>query len=153
MWQKDLKFVGFFRLEWCQQKLTNYQKIECEESDDSYFDKYLNEVLYLFENVDEDVVVFEDMDRFDASRIFERLREINTLVNLQRKKDNKPVLRFFYLLRDDIFISKDRTKFFDCIIPVVPVVDSSNSYNQFISHLEKNNLLSEFNDGFLQGIS
>ena len=93
------------------------------------------------------------MDRFDASRIFERLREINTLVNLQRKKDNKPVLRFFYLLCDDIFISKDRTKFFDCIIPVVPVVDSSNSYNQFISHLEKNNLLSEFNDGFLQGIS
>lgn len=124
-----------------------------EESDDSYFDKYLNEVLYLFENVDEDVVVFEDMDRFDASRIFERLREINTLVNLQRKKDNKPVLRFFYLLRDDIFISKDRTKFFDCIIPVVPVVDSSNSYNQFISHLDKNNLLPEFNEGFLQGIS
>lgn len=124
-----------------------------EESDDSYFDKYLNEVLYLFENVDEDVVVFEDMDRFDASRIFERLREINTLVNLQRKKDNKPVLRFFYLLRDDIFVSKDRTKFFDCIIPVVPVVDSSNSYNQFISHLDKNNLLSEFNEGFLQGIS
>lgn len=124
-----------------------------EESDDSYFDKYLNEVLYLFENVDENVVVFEDMDRFDANRIFERLREINTLVNLQRKKDNKPVLRFFYLLRDDIFISKDRTKFFDCIIPVVPVVDSSNSYNQFISHLEKNNLLSEFNEGFLQGIS
>lgn len=124
-----------------------------EESDDSYFDKYLNEVLYLFDNVDEDVVVFEDMDRFDASRIFERLREINTLVNLQRKKDNKPVLRFFYLLRDDIFVSKDRTKFFDCIIPVVPVVDSSNSYNQFISHLDKNNLLSEFNEGFLQGIS
>ena len=93
------------------------------------------------------------MDRFDASRIFERLREINTLVNLQRKKDNKPDLRFFYLLLYDIFISKDRTKFFDCIIPVVPVVDSSNSYNQFISHLEKNNLLSEFNDGFLQGIS
>jgi len=124
-----------------------------EESDDSYFDKYLNEVLYLFENVDENVIVFEDMDRFDANRIFERLREINTLVNLQRKKDNKSVLRFFYLLRDDIFISKDRTKFFDCIIPVVPVVDSSNSYNQFISHLEKNDLLSEFNEGFLQGIS
>ena len=27
-----------------------------EESDDSYFDKYLNEVLYLFENVDADVI-------------------------------------------------------------------------------------------------
>ena len=45
-----------------------------EESEDSYFDKYLNEVLYLFENVDADVIVFEDMDRFDANRIFERLR-------------------------------------------------------------------------------
>lgn len=124
-----------------------------EESDDSYFDKYLNEVLYLFENVQEDVIVFEDMDRFDANRIFERLREINTLVNLQREKNNKPVLRFFYLLRDDIFVSKDRTKFFDYIIPIVPVVDSSNSYDQFISHLKKNDLVSMFNEAFLQSIS
>lgn len=29
-----------------------------EESDDSYFDKYLNEVLYLFENADADVIVY-----------------------------------------------------------------------------------------------
>lgn len=100
-----------------------------EESDDSYFDKYLNEVLYLFENVEENVIVFEDMDRFDANRIFERLREINTLVNIQRKKNNKAILRFFYLLRDDIFISKDRTKFFDYIIPVIYYVGSSQ-YNR-----------------------
>lgn len=124
-----------------------------EKNDDSYFDKYLNEVLYLFENVDADVIVFEDMDRFDANQIFERLREINTLANLQRKKENKHILRFFYLLRDDIYTSKDRTKFFDCIIPVVPVVDSSNSYDQFISHLKRNNLLEQFDEGFLQGIS
>lgn len=124
-----------------------------EESEDSYFDKYLNEVLYLFENVDADVIVFEDMDRFDANRIFERLREVNTLVNLRRLKENKEVLRFFYLLRDDIFVSKDRTKFFDYIIPVVPVVDSSNSYNQFISHLKKNDLFSKFDESFLQGLS
>lgn len=50
-----------------------------EESDDSYFDKYLNELLYLFENVDADAIVFEDMDRFNANKIFERLREVNTL--------------------------------------------------------------------------
>ena len=98
-----------------------------EESDDSYFDKYLNEVLYLFENADADVIVFEDMDRFNANKIFERLREVNTLANIQLQKESKKVLRFFYLLRDDIFVSKDRTKFFDYIIPVVPVVDSSNS--------------------------
>ncbi len=124
-----------------------------EESDDSYFDKYLNEVLYLFENVDADVIVFEDMDRFNANKIFERLREVNTLANIQLQKENKKVLRFFYLLRDDIFVSKDRTKFFDYIIPVVPVVDSSNSYDQFISHLKKGGIFEMFNENFLQGLS
>lgn len=127
-----------------------------EEQEDSYFDKYLNEVLYLFENVEADVIVFEDMDRFNANRIFERLREVNTLVNIQRKKENgdnyKP-LRFFYLLRDDIFISKDRTKFFDYIIPIVPVVDSSNSYEQFLKHLKMGNLLDKFDQSFLQSLS
>lgn len=127
-----------------------------EEQDDSYFDKYLNEVLYLFENVDADVIVFEDMDRFNASRIFERLREVNTLVNIHKKKtkgDNYTPLRFFYLLRDDIFISKDRTKFFDYIIPVVPVVDGSNSYEQFLKHLKAGNLIGKFDQSFLQRLS
>lgn len=122
-----------------------------EESDESYFDKYLNEVLYLFENSDANVIVFEDMDRFNTIKIFERLREINTLINIHKKGNN--VLRFFYLLRDDIFISKDRTKFFDYIIPVVPVVDSSNSYDQFISHLKKGGVFEKFNESFLQGLS
>lgn len=124
-----------------------------EESDDSYFDKYLNEVLYLFENAEVDVIVFEDMDRFNANRIFERLREVNTLVNIQHQKEEKNSLRFFYLLRDDIFISKDRTKFFDYIIPVVPVVDSSNSYDQFITHFKKSGLFEKFEESFLQGLS
>lgn len=122
-----------------------------EESDDSYFDKYLNEVLYLFENSDANVIVFEDMDRFNTIKIFERLREINTLANIHKKGNN--VIRFFYLLRDDLFISKDRTKFFDYIVPVVPVVDWSNSYDQFISHLKKGGIFEKFNESFLQGLS
>lgn len=77
-----------------------------EKSDDSYFDKYLNEVLYLFENAGADAIVFEDMERFNAIKIFERLREVNILVNIQLRKENKRVLRFIYLLRDDIFASK-----------------------------------------------
>jgi hypothetical protein len=127
-----------------------------EEHDESYFDKYLNEVLYLFENVEADVIVFEDMDRFNASRIFERLHEVNTLVNIHRmkqKSDNYVPLRFFYLLRDDIYVSKDRTKFFDFIIPVVPVVDSSNSYEQFLKHLKEGTLLDKFDQSFLQSLS
>lgn len=123
-----------------------------EDKDESYFDKYLNEVLYLFENTDGDVIVFEDMDRFELNHIFERLREINTLVNIQLSKKNK-VLRFFYLLRDDVFVSKDRTKFFDYIIPIIPVVDGTNSYDQFIEHLNNNNLVENFDENFLQGMS
>lgn len=125
-----------------------------ENQDDSFFDKYLNEVLYLFENSKTDVIVFEDMDRFEMNHIFERLREVNTLANIQlAKHKHNQKLRFFYLLRDDVFDSKDRTKFFDYIIPVVPVVDGTNSYDQFIDHLDKNKLTEKFDKEFLQGIS
>lgn len=124
-----------------------------ENSDESYFDKYLNEVLYLFEQADADVIVFEDIDRYDDVQIFERLREINTLVNLQpTRKDGEP-LRFFYMLRDDIFQSKDRTKFFDFIIPVVPIIDGSNAFNQFKNHLTANKLFDKFETKFLQEVS
>lgn len=124
-----------------------------EDKEDSYFDKYLNEVLYLFENTEADVIVFEDMDRFDSNVIFERLREINTLTNIQLSKDEKSPIRFFYLLRDDIFISKDRTKFFDFTIPIIPVIDASNSYDQFIEHFKKGNIFDLFDEKFLQGLS
>lgn len=132
-----------------------------ESQEDSYFDKYLNEVLYLFEQVEADAIVFEDMDRFNANSIFERLREVNNLTNIQRrnkvrgKKKNTPYkpLRFLYLLRDDIFITKDRTKFFDYIIPIVPVLDGSNAYEQFMKHLKQGNIFDNFDDVFLQRLS
>ncbi len=119
------------------------------EANESYFDKYLNEVLYLFENAGVEVIIFEDIDRFNSNHIFEKLREINLLIN---KKSDK-IIRFFYLLRDDIFTSKDRTKFFDFIIPIVPVVDASNSYDQFINHFKKGNIFENFDESFLQGLS
>lgn len=120
-----------------------------EEKDESYFDKYLNEVLYLFENSAADVIVFEDMDRYNVIQIFEKLREINSLVNNRGKK----VIRFFYLLRDDIFVSRDRAKFFDFIVPVVPVIDGSNSYDQFIEHFKQGGIFEIFNENFLHGLS
>ncbi len=124
------------------------------EKSESYFDKYLNDVIYLFENSGVNIIVFEDIDRFNSGKIFANLREINTLVNNRkkgRKKDEKLV--FLYLLRDDIFTSKDRTKFFDIIIPVVPVVDGSNSYEKFIEIFKKGNILDKFELNFLQKLS
>ncbi|WP_143558806.1 YobI family P-loop NTPase, partial [Snodgrassella alvi] len=124
------------------------------ECSDSFFDRYLNEVVYIFANANVDVIVFEDIDRFENRHIFERLREINTLANNQLKQyQKKHTLRFFYLLRDDIFSTKDRTKFFDFIIPVIPVVDGSNSYDQLIKLLEGYVDNHEIDKGFLEGIS
>ncbi len=127
---------------------------------DSYFDRYLNEVLYLFDHVEADAVVFEDIDRYDKNQIFERLREINTLVNQFREQrhcgesdqDMKP-LRFLYLIRDDIFNTKDRTKFFDLIIPVVPVMDGSNSYALLIRLFDQLEKEARPSEDFLRGVS
>lgn len=122
-----------------------------EDNNDSYFDKYLNEVLYLFEQVDVDVIVFEDIDRYEIGQIFGRLREINSLVNSHLKTKRK-VLKFLYLLKDDIFVTKDRTKFFDFIIPIIPVMDSSNSYDKILD-LFNEVYLSKLDKHFLQDIS
>lgn len=146
-----------------------------ENQDDSYFDKYLNEILYLFDNIEQDVIVFEDLDRYKSVEIFERLHEINALINLNRTENQhtedqrtkkqhikfhlkdesktKKTIRFFYLIRDDMFVSKDRTKFFDFIIPVVPVINSSNSYTQLSSFLKEGCVADGLNEGFLQSLS
>lgn len=143
-----------------------------ENKDESYFDKYLNEVLYLFEEAEADVIVYEDMDRFNSNVIFERLREVNNLVNVHKynkfknkkqyklinkffriKEEQYKPLRFFYLLRDDVFSTKDRTKFFDYIIPIVPILDGTNSYDQFIRHLKQGNIYEKFDSTFLQRLA
>lgn len=49
--------------------------------------------------------------------------------------------------------SKERTKFFDFIIPIVPVVDSTNSYDQFVGHFNNAGIFSQFDQEFLRGIS
>ena len=43
---------------------------------------------------------------------------LDTSVISHLQHEDKP-LRFFYLVRDDIFVSKDRTKFFDYIVPIL----------------------------------
>lgn len=123
-----------------------------EQDKSSYFDKYLNEVLYVFENCQADCIVFEDIDRFENVTIFERLREINTLVNCRLINEDK-TLRFFYLLRDDVFQNKDRTKFFDFVIPVIPIVSSTNSYDVLISSFKGTNYEVKLDDHFLRGVS
>lgn len=131
-------------------KLQNTEIEIFEKDDESYFDKYLDEILYLFKNANVDAIVFEDIDRYNNNVIFSKLREINFLVN---KRSGKKPIRFLYLIRDDIFTSKDRTKFFDFMMPVVPVIDSSNSYDQVLKYFADGGIIKNFDKSFLERLS
>ena len=76
-----------------------------------------------------------------------------TNCRLQQHEEEEKVLRFFYLLKDDIFITKDRAKFFDYILPVVPVLDSSNSYNKIKEFFVESTVEEKLNDRFLKGLA
>ena len=134
-------------------------------NDDSYFDRYLDELIYFFEMSTCRIVVFEDIDRFGNWEIFEELRELNTLLNnaeqLQDKKSesDKNEIVFIYAMKESIFepqavpdtdeVAKDnqdraiqeiqkacRTKFFDVIIPVVPFVTHRSARDLVRQELE-----------------
>jgi len=109
----------------------NLQSIEIEsttENPESLLNKYIDEILYFFEKTDYKVVVFQDLDRFDNSKIFVKLRELNNFIN-QSKQVNKRVV-FIYVLKDEIFKDQnERVKFFDCIIPIIPHINAKTSYD------------------------
>lgn len=136
------------------------------ENSDSYFDQYLDEIIYIFEKTGIRTVFFEDLDRFQDAQIFDSLRELNQILNndpklqhteSQHKEKNSQSstpIQFVYAIHDAIFsnqyVSADeqvnnkeslahsfsRAKFFDLIIPVVPFVSASNSYQIALKTLE-----------------
>lgn len=57
--------------------------LDKEVGDSSYFNKYRDELIYLFEINKYDTVIFEDIDRFDDLGIFDELRKLNDLLNLR----------------------------------------------------------------------
>lgn len=96
------------------------------ESTENIFNKNLDEIIYFFERTRYKTVFFEDLDRLSDPKIFVHLRELNNLLNNDDAIKGKPIV-FVYAVRDDIFSREDRTKFFDFIIPVIPVMNSTNS--------------------------
>lgn len=104
-----------------------------ENDDEDDLEKMSKEIVYLLASSETTVVVFEDLDRFNNSLIFTKLRELNFLLNSYLiTNEIERVVRFVYLVKDGLFYSKDRTKFFDFILPIIPIVDSNTSMNQFI---------------------
>lgn len=106
----------------------NVQSGEIEinnDIDSSILNKHLDEILYFFEVTNFNVVIIEDLDRFNNTEIFTKLRELNILINSSQQINRRVV--FLYAIKDDMFHDKNRTKFFDFIIPVIPVINTSNS--------------------------
>ena len=127
-------------------------ELEKNSSGSSYFDQCLNEIIYYFEVSGTNLVIFEDLDRFNDPYIFDALHELNELINIslgqERFTEQKnPPVKFLYATRDSIFEHKtkgiienadarythrleieNRTKFFDVIVPIVPFSTSRNAY-------------------------
>ncbi len=105
---------------------------------DSVFNRNLDEIVYFFEATKYNVVFIEDLDRFESPEIFVRLRELNTILNGYEAIRKRIV--FVYAVRDDIFSSRDRTKFFDFILPVIPVISAVNSADILLKRIEEDNI-------------
>ena len=130
-------------------------EIELGKKDsESLLNKHLDEILYFFEVTDYDVVIFEDLDRFKNTEIFIKLRELNTLLNNYENVKRKRKIVFIYALRDEVFRDSSRTKFFDFIIPVIPVISNQNSGDVLVNLRKQNkeSVLKEIDENFLEDI-
>jgi len=126
-------------------------ELEKEESS-SIFNKHLDEILYFFESNSYDIVIIEDLDRFKNKDIFTKLRELNTLINQSKQVSRKIV--FIYALTDEIFQdSKNRTKFFDFILPIIPVINSSNSQEKLKEKIKKAGWDKDISNKFISSVS
>lgn len=123
-----------------------------QDKDAAYFDKYLDSILYIIDHSGKQFFIFEDIDRFDTTLIFERLKEINELVNAKRKLRQEAPIKFIYLLRDDIFLNKDRAKFFDFLIPIIPVTNTKNSSDKLFAILERYRLKEQVNPDLVRAL-
>lgn len=105
-----------------------------EAVNESIFDKNVDEILYFFEKTRFQLVIIEDLDRFNNPDVFTQLRELNNLIN--NSDCVKQRVKFIYALKDDLFKSNvERTKFFDFIVPVIPVINKTNSGQKLIELL------------------
>lgn len=123
-------------------------------------DTHKFELAYILEQIGEKhdhTVVFEDLERLDnaiAVDIMSKLRELNTLTNnhLKAQGSTQPI-RFLYAISDSTMPFEYRTKFYDCIIPVIPVSHPLNTRNQFWKMLKALEISDEWLDHLCDALS
>jgi hypothetical protein len=136
--------------------------VSLSAKENSYFDEYLDEIVYFFQQTKTKVAIFEDLDRFKDPHIFETLRELNTVLNNSEQVRARPI-RFVYAVRDSIFEQLDadarpavgeadssalraaaqesvpsanRTKFFDMVVPMVPFITHRSARDLLAAEFE-----------------
>ena len=115
------------------------QGISMETSTEvSVFNKYLDEIIYILQANHYNYILFEDLDRLaNSDKLFLKIRELNMLINESEAfKSKKRSVRFVYAIKDDVFTRELRTKCFDYIVAVVPVVDHYNVTDYVINEYQ-----------------
>ncbi|WP_062070398.1 YobI family P-loop NTPase [Demequina sediminicola] len=102
---------GSFRLE----KITaGAATVSVATKEDSYFDEFLDEIVYFFEVSGRRIVLFEDLDRYNNSAIFEDLRALNGTLNradqLRRWRPSKRGLAAVWGRAQTLWTSHDGLK-------------------------------------------
>jgi hypothetical protein len=131
--------------------LKDIQIMPAAVTQESILNRHLDEIIYFFQSTKYDLVVIEDLDRFNNTDIFVTLREINSLIN--ENAGVKQRIRFLYALRDDMFTNTDRTKFFEFIVPVIPIINSSNSIDMVLEQGKRLSLDGRLDRQFLREVS
>lgn len=129
-----------------------------DNSGKSILNEHYDEILYYFEKNKFDVLIIEDLDRFKNTNIFTKLRELNILLNnadTLKKNYKSRGIKFLYAVGDDLFEDKkERVKFFEYIIPVIPFINSSNAEEQLKTLMSESGIdEKKFPDEFLSDIT
>lgn len=119
--------------------------------DKSVFNEHLEEIIYFFERTSYNVIVVEDLDRFDTTDIFTKLRELNILLNTSKLINRE--INFIYAVKDELFTNKnERVKFFDYIIPIIPFINASNANVKLKELIASRNLERVLSPDFIEDI-
>ena len=98
--------------------------------DDSLLSRYFDELVYFFKKSKRNILILEDLDRFEGCKetLFVDFRQLNIALNGSEDLKFLGHITFIYCFNDSIFGKEGQLqKFFDLIIPVVPVINSGNS--------------------------
>ncbi len=142
--------VYYFRIE--KIKVKDIEASFCDINKQSILNTFIDEILYFFHKTKVSIVIIEDLERFKNLNLFSKLREINFLINSSEIVKQK--VTFIYAVNDSLFETEgDRSKFFDFILSLTPVLSVSNARDELKKSIKKNCEELQLPDAFINEIT